>query len=412
MNKVLKLLVVFFSFFTLFCGSVKAYTKEDILDIANDIKTCSSETASLVNGTKASYTRMLNERNISNKDLDKIYNNILSVISILNKYSLCDVSQEESMSQSVKDKLYSLFEETNEIILSSPKIVNSSGNTSDGNSSNTDSEGSNSNESSNTNQDEITDSKIVIDSANNQIKIYENGILIDVIQLNPKLNYVGLNKDLVVSLKLMITLFLILVVLKFVLRKNVIITSLLYVLILVLPITYALRDKISMVLDTISLMSIKENTNIKDIVFDGEKIISYPSYGNKYATIYINNNEGDIYFGDDKSILKKGIGQANSSYLPGEGKTTILSGHNTGVFKELLKVKKDDDFIIETVYGKFTYNIEKIKIINDTNTSILSEDYDVIMYTCYPESSLYGNKRIAIFGNLVESKWVGGNSEK
>lgn len=404
MMKYLKYLVMFLFFCSLSIINVKAYTKEDILNLTNNVNICSSETRALLDGFRASYTRLLNERNISKNNLNKIYNNIKEAMTILNNNSLCDIDQKDNMSSNLTNKLYILFQETSDIILSSPLI---SGDSNSGSSTDNSSENS-----SSSNNSGPTDSKVVIDSSTNQIKIYENGTLTNVIELEEKLNYVGLNKILVACIYLLIASFFGLLLLKRFFKKNIIITSLLYVVILLLPSVFVFRNEISIILDAISFMKVDINNGNKEVLVDGEKIISYPSYGSRYATIYLNDNQGDVYFGDDSSVLKKGVGQANSSYLPGEDKRTILSGHNTGVFEELLNIKKDDDVVIETVYGKFTYNVENIKIIEDTDTNILTSNYDLIMYTCYPNTNLYGDKRIAVFANITDKEWVGGTHEK
>lgn len=400
--------LVFSLFVISFCVlNVEAYTKEDIINLTNNVNTCSSETKALLDGTRASYTRILNERNVSDKDLNKVYSNVKMAMEILSNNGLCSVEQKEDVSESLKNRLYQLFQETSDIILSSPLVGQSN------NSNNTnpvpDTDINNNNGNSN---NQTTDSKVVIDSSTNQIKIYENGTLTNVIELEQKLNYVGLNKILIISIEMMVACLFSLLLIRRFSKSNIIVTSMFYVLLFILPLTFIFRNQISIVLDTISLMNVNINEKEKEVLVDGEKIISYPSYGSKYATIYINNNKGDVYFGDDSSILKKGVGQANSSYLPGENKKTILSGHNTGVFKELFNVEKNDDVIIETVYGKFTYNVDKIKIIDDNDVNVLSSDYDLIMYTCYPAVNLYGDKRIAVFANIIDKEWVGGIHEK
>lgn len=398
MIKHIRFLVLFFLFSSLCILNVEAYTKDDILNLTNNVNTCSSETRALLDGTKASYTRLLNERNISENNLNKIYTNIKKAMEILSNNNLCSVEQKEDVSKPLKDELYKLFEETNDLILSSPVITQGDG-----------ADNSNNNGSNNSG---ATDSKVIIDSSTNQIKIYENGTLTNVIELEEKLNYVGLNKTLVGTIELMIAGFFLLLLLRRFFKKSIIITSMFYVLILLLPVAFVFRNEISIILDAVSFMNVNINENIKEVVTDGEKIISYPSYGSKYATIYLNNDKGDVYFGDDSSTLKKGVGQSNSSYLPGEGKRTILSGHNTGVFKELLNIGKNQSVVIETVYGKFTYNVEDVRVINDNDTSILSSNYDLIMYTCYPNTTLYGDKRIAVFANIIDKEWVGGTHEK
>lgn len=397
----LLLLVLFLSVFNI--TNINAYTKEDIINLTENINTCSSETKALLNGVRASYSRLLNERNISDSNINKIYSNVKKAMDILNNNNLCSVDQKNNITKSLKNNLYKLFNETNNIILSSPKITADKNQTNNSETSNNKENNSNS---------KPTDSKVVVDTSTGQIKIYEDGTLTNAIELKEKLNYVGLNNTLIVVILLMIIALLALIIFNKYIKNNMIKTSLFYILILILPLTIFFRNELSIILDTISLMKVKINENEKQVLVSNEKIISYPSYGSKYATIYLNDNKGDVYFGDSSNILKKGVGQANSSYLPGEGKKTILSGHNTGIFKELLKIKKNETFIIETIYGEFKYKVEEIKIIDDEDVDILDSNYDLIMYTCYPDTTLYGNKRFVVLANIIESNWIGDWSEE
>ena len=328
---------------------------------------------------------MLNEREVSSSDLNKIYNNLNTVLKTLNKYDVCSVNDKDNVPSSVLSNLYSLYNETNNIILSSPKIGSS---------------------------ESKSESNVVIDSTTNEIKVYENGVLSDVISVEEKLNYVGLNKLVIILIIVMTMLLISLVILKILKFKNIFIISSIYILILFLPITILFRKEISLVLDTIESMNVKTNESNKEILIKGEKIISYPLYGDEYAQIYIHDSKGEVYFGDSSSILKKGVGQKSSSYLPGEGKTTILSGHNTGVFKELSSLKKGNKIIIETVYGKFIYKVSDSEVVKETNVSVLEKEYDLILYTCYPNSNLYGDKRIVIYANLESSEWLGDSYEE
>ena len=358
--------------------NTKAYTKEDIINKTNTIELCDTKTKILVKGLITSYQRLLNERNISNSDLNKIYNNIDTVIKILKKYNVCSIDDKDKLPSNIINNLYSLYKTTNNIILNSKKLTDTI----------------------------IKDSNIVIDSSNNQIKIYEDGTLSDVIKIEEKLNYVGLNKILIISILAMLIILTFIILLKVLKKSNILTSSMLYVTILLLFITTIFRNEISILLDTISIMNIKENNQSKEILVQNQTIISYPSYGDSYAKIYINNNIGDIYFGDNNDILKKGIGQSSSSYLIGEG-NTVLSGHNTNTFKELFNINKNDTFIIETVYGKFTYKVIDILVTNEKDIESIKKDYDLTMYTCYPNISLYNNQRLIVYSNIIESEWIG-----
>lgn len=420
-----------------------AYTKEDVINLTSSINVCSSESASLVNGMKTTYVRLLNERDVSTSDLNKIYNNISYVKNILSSYNVCSKEGLSALPKSVKDKLYNLYNETNKIITSSPKHVdkkeesnlgnnnsgnnNSNNNSGNNNSSNNTSSDSSNNNSNNNNSNNNNSSnnnsnsggkksdgeiKVVVDSSTNEIKIYEDGTLIDVVGGNTKLNYVGLNKIIIFSIILMVIVLIIMIVLKIFKKKNIFITSTIYSVLILLSLTLIFRNEVSIALDTLYTMSVKLNNAEKELVVYNNKIISYPSYESKYATIYINDNSEDVYFGDSSYILSKGIGHTTQTSLPGEGSTTVLSGHNTGLFKELFNLNKKDKVVIETTYGKFTYEMSGSKVVDDTDLSSISEEYDLILYTCYPNSTLYGNKRLVVYLNLIDSEWLGEASEE
>ncbi|MBQ8234974.1 MAG: hypothetical protein IJZ36_05285 [Bacilli bacterium] len=178
--------------------NTKAYTKEDIINKTKTIELCDTKTKILVKGLRTSYQRLLNERNISTTDLDKIYNNIDTVIKILKKYNVCSINDKNKIPSSIINNLYSLYKTTNNIILNSKKLPD----------------------------DTIKDSNILIDSSNNQIKIYEDGTLSDVIKLEEKLNYVGLNKILIISILSMLIILTSLILLKTLKKSNILNSSL------------------------------------------------------------------------------------------------------------------------------------------------------------------------------------------
>ena len=70
-------------------------------------------------------------------------------------------------------------------------------------------------------------------------------------------------------------------------------------------------------------------------------------------------------------------------------------------------LKNGNKIIIETNYAKFEYIVKTSKIVNETDLNSLEKDYDLILYTCYPNKELYGNKRLIIYAKLDKTKWVG-----
>lgn len=385
--KYLKLAILFF----ILTFSITAYgaTKEDIISLSNSVSTCSGSTGALIKGFKNSYTRMLNERDVSSSDLDIIYSNISKAISIINSYDVCSSDGKKNIPSNVKSELYSLYNNSNSIILSSPKI--------------TDKKEEN-NEVKTTTK---VDSNLVIDKNNEEVKIYDNGVLTNVIKTTQKLNYVGINKVVKVSIVLLTILLITFITLRIFKINPLLNNSLIYCTILLLTITTLFRENITLGLDVISLMNVNEKIANKEATVIDKKIVSYPTYGTKYGTIYLNNESDNIYFGDSVNILKQGVGTSSLYDIPGDKDKVVLSGHNTGIFKNLSNLKNGNKIVIETNYAKFEYTVKTSKIVNETDLNSLEKDYDLILYTCYPNKELYGNKRLIIYAKLDKTKWVG-----
>ena len=385
--KYLKLAILFF----ILTFSITAYgaTKEDIISLSNSVSTCSGSTGALIKGFKNSYTRMLNERDISSSDLDIIYSNISKAISIINSYDVCSSDGKKNIPSNVKSELYSLYNNSNSIILSSPKI--------------TDKKEEN-NEVKTTTK---VDSNLVIDKNNEEVKIYDNGVLTNVIKTTQKLNYVGTNKVVKITIISLLILLITFITLRIFKINPLLNNSLIYCTILLLTITTLFRENITLGLDVISLMNVNEKIANKEATVIDKKIVSYPTYGTKYGTIYLNNESDNIYFGDSVNILKQGVGTSSLYGIPGDKEKVVLSGHNTGIFKNLSNLKNGNKIVIETNYAKFEYIVKTSKIVNETDLNSLEKDYDLILYTCYPNKELYGNKRLIIYAKLDKTKWVG-----
>lgn len=385
--KYLKLAILFF----ILTFSITAYgaTKEDIISLSNSVSTCPGSTGALIKGFKNSYTRMLNERDVSSSDLDIIYSNISKAISIINNYDVCSGDGKKNIPSNVKSELYSLYNNSNSIILSSPKI--------------TDKKEEN-NEVKTTTK---VDSNLVIDKNNEEVKIYDNGVLTNVIKTTQKLNYVGINKVVKVSIVLLTILLITFITLRIFKINPLLNNSLIYCTILLLTITTLFRENITLGLDVISLMNVNEKIANQEATVIDKKIVSYPTYGTKYGTIYLNNESDNIYFGDSVNILKQGVGTSSLYDIPGDKEKVVLSGHNTGIFKNLSNLKNGNKIVIETNYAKFEYTVKTSKIVNETDLNSLEKDYDLILYTCYPNKELYGNKRLIIYAKLDKTKWVG-----
>ncbi len=121
--------------------------------------------------------------------------------------------------------------------------------------------------------------------------------------------------------------------------------------------------------------------------------VELPSIGNLYATITSEKIglSGNIYFGDNDAILKKGVGQYPGTTLPGFGKPIMLAAHNTTYFLPLQNAEVGDIITITTSYGVYKYQITECKIADKKDKSAYDFNQDkeqLIMYTCYPFNML------------------------
>lgn len=118
---------------------------------------------------------------------------------------------------------------------------------------------------------------------------------------------------------------------------------------------------------------------------------SYPAKGAKgdtigHLTIPALDRRLPIIEGTGVAELKKGVGHFSQSVLPGVKDNCVLSGHRDTVFTGLGKLKKGDQFIVETAAGRFTYAIRRTRIVDkDDRTVIVPTDHAVLtVTTCYP----------------------------
>ena len=377
-----KYLLVIIIIFFIFGINVKAYTKDDIINLGKSVNYCSVQTETTASEILNSYSKIIKERNISEDDLNIIYNNLSKAINILKNNNVCNTEQLKKLNKNIKDNLISLYDQTNKIIVNSPLISNS-----DDNQSNT------------------ADINITYDTSTKSIQIYDGNALADVITVKKELNDVGLNINLKIIISMFIILFIISLFKILIFKKDIISLSILYLSIFCLPNLFIYKNQISILLDMLPKNSF--NLDSKDILVIDKEIISYPSYGKDYGYIYINNTKDKLYYGDTLSVLAKGIGTSSSMGMPGENQSVILSGHNTGLFNKLDNLKINDEVTLETLYGLFTYKIINSKIVNKDDINSLNNDYDLIMYTCYPNNNLYGNKRLVVYANLINSDWLG-----
>ena len=178
-------------------------------------------------------------------------------------------------------------------------------------------------------------------------------------------------------------------------------------------INFVFGQEIKSIFSMANLISV--NTSEKkpkvEMIYKDKVITHYPEYGAKYATIQIPAIDVDlpVYFGDTLNILKNGVGHSSGSYFPGEGGSIIYMGHNSkNVFRRFSELKKGDQIYVKTSYGKFTYKIYDMQIVNEYDTDklpIQQDEEKLMVYTCYPFVNIgHATERYVVYANLTNTE--------
>ena len=121
---------------------------------------------------------------------------------------------------------------------------------------------------------------------------------------------------------------------------------------------------------------------------DGPVYPARPAKGEVLGTLSfpVLKQEFPIIEGTGTQELKKGVGHMAETAMPGEADNCVLSGHRDTVFSQLGRVRKDDQVIVRTAAGTFTYKIRGIRIVHkDDRTVVVPADHAVLtVSTCYP----------------------------
>jgi sortase A len=108
--------------------------------------------------------------------------------------------------------------------------------------------------------------------------------------------------------------------------------------------------------------------------------------------------------GDDTASLKKGPGIYSQTPFPGAPGTTAVAGHRTtylAPFRNVDRLRPGQTIRIQMPYGDFTYAVEKTRIVEPTDFSVIRPvGYQrLVLSACDPPFS--AAKRIIIFARLV-----------
>lgn len=131
-------------------------------------------------------------------------------------------------------------------------------------------------------------------------------------------------------------------------------------------------------------------------------VIEEPNIGDQYGQLVCERLQinSPVYFGDNPSVLLQGIGTYPVSWIPGCGRTTLMSGHNDMSLATLGNVQVGDEFTLTTDYGTFEYRVSDFKILDENNTEACRLDSDteqIVLYTCYPFYKISGRRTERFF---------------
>jgi sortase A len=108
--------------------------------------------------------------------------------------------------------------------------------------------------------------------------------------------------------------------------------------------------------------------------------------------------------GTEASDLSKGPGHYPQTPLPGERGTVAIAGHRTtygAPFRHIDELRPNDRIELRMPYGRFTYRVERTRIVPPTETSVIDRvAHDrLVLSACHPLYS--AAQRIIVFARLV-----------
>ena len=131
-----------------------------------------------------------------------------------------------------------------------------------------------------------------------------------------------------------------------------------------------------------------------------------PLRGDSIGRIVLPTLERTFYLieGTELTDLRKGPGHYSDTPLPGDRGTVAIAGHRTtygAPFRRIDDLDRGDPIRVEMPYGRFTYRVEKTRIVEPTELSVKNKvSYDRLVLTaCHPLYS--AAKRIVVFARLV-----------
>lgn len=90
--------------------------------------------------------------------------------------------------------------------------------------------------------------------------------------------------------------------------------------------------------------------------------------------------------GTDTKTLRRAVGHVKGTALPGEIGNVALAAHRDTFFRGLRDVKKGDRIEVQTVGGKYIYEVDSLKIVTPKQVEVLAASAEPVLtlVTCYP----------------------------
>ncbi len=137
-----------------------------------------------------------------------------------------------------------------------------------------------------------------------------------------------------------------------------------------------------------------------------------PSNGDLYGQIYTDEDiNAPLYCGDGAEQLAKGVGTYEGENYPGEGGVILVSSHDSTYFEKLDHLKEGDKVYVDTLYGKYCYEVFEERIYDVSDDFEYKENISgevLVMYTCYPLGQSVGNRdeRYFVYAKKIEGQEV------
>ena len=90
--------------------------------------------------------------------------------------------------------------------------------------------------------------------------------------------------------------------------------------------------------------------------------------------------------GAGEETLRAALGHIPGTPMPGQPGNVGVAGHRDTLFRSLSGVRKDDVIVLETLQGRYVYQVDATKIVKPTDVGVLrsTSKPKLTLVTCYP----------------------------